>query len=84
VLNPYVQPWTAKPWGYAGAPGHPFAQKWWETLDATPWRGWRASADLMALRAEAKKRVVEEGIADFEKAVRREFGHQDQGTMVVR
>ncbi|KAL1659986.1 glycosyltransferase family 8 protein [Schizophyllum commune] len=30
VLNPWVQPYTAKPWGYAGAPGHPFADTWWQ------------------------------------------------------
>ncbi|KAL1711088.1 glycosyltransferase family 8 protein [Schizophyllum commune] len=32
VLNPWVQPYTAKPWGYAGAPGHPFADAWWQGL----------------------------------------------------
>ncbi|KAJ3804964.1 glycosyltransferase family 8 protein [Lentinula aff. lateritia] len=29
VLNLYVQPPTAKPWGYLGAPGHPFQAEWW-------------------------------------------------------
>ncbi|KAG7093039.1 hypothetical protein E1B28_009333 [Marasmius oreades] len=28
VLDEYNQPWTSKPWGYAGAPGHPFASDW--------------------------------------------------------
>ena len=32
VLNPWVQPYRAKPWGYAGAPGHLFSETWWETL----------------------------------------------------
>ncbi|EPT03165.1 hypothetical protein FOMPIDRAFT_59584 [Fomitopsis schrenkii] len=45
VLNPYVQPYTAKPWGYAGAPGHPYASEWWSVLEETPWLGWRQSND---------------------------------------
>ncbi|GJE84815.1 glycosyltransferase family 8 protein [Phanerochaete sordida] len=43
VLNPYVQPYTAKPWGYAGAPGHPFAAHWWTALGKTEWQGYRDS-----------------------------------------
>uniref|UniRef100_D8Q053 Glycosyltransferase family 8 protein n=1 Tax=Schizophyllum commune (strain H4-8 / FGSC 9210) TaxID=578458 RepID=D8Q053_SCHCM len=35
VLNPWVQPYTAKPWGYAGSPGHPFADAWWKVLERT-------------------------------------------------
>ncbi|KAI4525278.1 glycosyltransferase family 8 protein [Schizophyllum commune Loenen D] len=35
VLNTWVQPYTAKPWGYAGSPGHPFADVWWEVLERT-------------------------------------------------
>jgi lipopolysaccharide biosynthesis glycosyltransferase/predicted O-methyltransferase YrrM len=38
VLNPWVQPYTAKPWGYAGAPGHPFSAAWWARLEKVP--GW--------------------------------------------
>ncbi|KAH8993592.1 glycosyltransferase family 8 protein [Lactarius hatsudake] len=44
VLNPWVQPYTAKPWGYAGAPGHPFSEAWWKTLREIPgWEGHRTS-----------------------------------------
>ncbi|KAL1743630.1 glycosyltransferase family 8 protein [Schizophyllum fasciatum] len=35
ALNPWVQPCTAKPWGYAGAPGHPHSGAWWEALGRT-------------------------------------------------
>jgi hypothetical protein len=28
VLHPHVQPFTAKPWGYAGALGHPLEREW--------------------------------------------------------
>ncbi|KAF9232962.1 glycosyltransferase family 8 protein [Melanogaster broomeanus] len=44
VLNPYVQPYTAKPWGYAGAPGHPFQRAWWDMLEKTAWKGWKETA----------------------------------------
>ncbi|KAJ3512024.1 hypothetical protein NLJ89_g3762 [Agrocybe chaxingu] len=37
VLNPWVQPPTAKPWGYVGAPGHPFENEWQSTLGKTEW-----------------------------------------------
>ncbi|PFH53627.1 glycosyltransferase family 8 protein [Amanita thiersii Skay4041] len=37
VLNPHVQPPTAKPWGYVGAPGHPFRREWWNVLGRTRW-----------------------------------------------
>jgi lipopolysaccharide biosynthesis glycosyltransferase len=45
MLNPYVQPCTAKPWGYAGAPGHPFEEEWWNVLDRTTWKGYRTSGE---------------------------------------
>lgn len=35
VLYPYTQPYTSKPWGYARAPGHPFAEEWLEVLKTT-------------------------------------------------
>ncbi|KAF8897997.1 glycosyltransferase family 8 protein [Gymnopilus junonius] len=44
VLNPYVQPPTAKPWGYLGSPGHPYQGEWWDTLERTSWKGTRSSA----------------------------------------
>ncbi|KZT12679.1 glycosyltransferase family 8 protein [Laetiporus sulphureus 93-53] len=48
VLNPYVQPYTAKPWGYAGAPGHPYQEEWWKMLEGTAWKGWRQSDEYCA------------------------------------
>jgi len=27
VLDSYVQPYTSKPWGYAGAPGNPYKEE---------------------------------------------------------
>ncbi|CAA7262410.1 unnamed protein product [Cyclocybe aegerita] len=38
VLNPWVEPPTAKPWGYVGAPGHPFENEWQLVLGKTEWR----------------------------------------------
>ena len=46
VLNPYIQPYTAKPWGYTGAPGHPFQQEWWAVLEQTAWRGLRSTTEF--------------------------------------
>lgn len=45
ALNPFVQPCTAKPWGYLGSPGHPFEEEWWQVLGKTPWSFWRISDD---------------------------------------
>lgn len=65
VLNPYVQPFTAKPWGYAGAPGHPFAEEWWVTLEMTAWTGWRASGDFAQYRVAKEKEAMEAGCEAF-------------------
>jgi len=43
VLNPYVQPPTAKPWGYLGAPNHPYENEWWQVQEKTRWKGEKAS-----------------------------------------
>lgn len=59
VLNPWVQPYTAKPWGYAGAPGHPFGAAWWERLQKVPgWEDYRTSRAF----TEYKKKEVERAI----------------------
>ncbi|KAE9397634.1 glycosyl transferase [Gymnopus androsaceus JB14] len=42
VLHDDVQPPTAKPWGYLGAPGHPFQDEWWEVCERTSWKGARS------------------------------------------
>ena len=59
VLNPFVQPYTAKPWGYAEAPGHPFAEEWWNVVNETPWKGYRASQDYARCKTVARERVIE-------------------------
>ncbi|KAF5378641.1 hypothetical protein D9757_009516 [Collybiopsis confluens] len=38
VLSTYVQPVIAKPWGYLGAPGHPFQAEWWEAAKKISWK----------------------------------------------
>ena len=64
VLNPYVQPYTAKPWGYAGAPGHPYEREWWDMSEKTAWKGWRETTNYKETcekaRTEALKSVKEE------------------------
>lgn len=58
ALNPYVQPCTAKPWGYAGAPGHPFREEWWSALEETLWKGYRSSEDYALYKAAMREHVV--------------------------
>ncbi|KAI0067651.1 glycosyltransferase family 8 protein [Artomyces pyxidatus] len=58
VLNPWVQPYTAKPWGYAGAPSHPFAEEWWQVLEGTEWKGYRASAEFFRARKDQVDQVI--------------------------
>jgi len=38
VLDPDVKPPTAKPWGYLGAPNHPYESEWWQVLGKTGWK----------------------------------------------
>lgn len=70
VLNPWVQPYTAKPWGYAGAPGHPYAEEWWETVEGTAWKGWRSSEAYRKACDEAQARVTETALKAFDDRVR--------------
>ncbi|KAI0699815.1 glycosyltransferase family 8 protein [Cytidiella melzeri] len=65
VLNPFVQPFTAKPWGYAGAPGHPFAEEWWSRLEETPWKEYRASEEYARCRISTRDRAAEAAIEAF-------------------
>ncbi|KAG1855675.1 glycosyltransferase family 8 protein [Suillus subalutaceus] len=53
VLNPFVQPYTSKPWGYAGAPGHPFKDEWW---------GWQGSTQYHEMS-------IQDSITKFETRV---------------
>ncbi|KAI0761749.1 nucleotide-diphospho-sugar transferase [Irpex lacteus] len=58
ALNPYVQPCTAKPWGYAEAPGHPFREEWWSALEETLWKGYRSSEAYALYKAAMREHVV--------------------------
>ncbi|KAG9014684.1 hypothetical protein FRB94_010531 [Tulasnella sp. JGI-2019a] len=69
VLNPWVQPYTAKPWGYAGAPGNPYTEEWWATVERTAWKGWRSSEGYRKACDEAQARVVELGLQDLNEKV---------------
>ncbi|KAG9119365.1 hypothetical protein FRC07_005631 [Ceratobasidium sp. 392] len=69
VINPWVQPYVAKPWGYAGAPGHPYADKWWKALEETGWKGWRGSKTEMETRRMHAEKAREEGLKKFERAL---------------
>ncbi|RXW19815.1 hypothetical protein EST38_g6027 [Candolleomyces aberdarensis] len=64
VLNPYVQPYTSKPWGYAGSPGHPYAKEWVAAVGKTSWLEFY-EGDWKDLCEETKKRVAEEALEKF-------------------
>ncbi|KDQ11350.1 glycosyltransferase family 8 protein, partial [Botryobasidium botryosum FD-172 SS1] len=78
VLNEYVQPWISKPWGYAGAPGHPFAEEWWSVLGKTVWKNWRQSEERKAQQEEAEKRALSVDTDEFLKRVSKACGRGGQ------
>ena len=65
VLNPWVQPPTAKPWGYLGAPGHPFESEWWSMLEKTSWKGFKTSQERLLDNEEQKNKAMEQAISEF-------------------
>ncbi|KAF9526235.1 nucleotide-diphospho-sugar transferase [Crepidotus variabilis] len=65
VLNPFVQPPTAKPWGYLGAPGHPFEGEWWDILEKTPWKGFKSSPERLLDIEEKVEAAVAAATRDF-------------------
>ncbi|KAG1730865.1 nucleotide-diphospho-sugar transferase [Suillus paluster] len=69
VLNPWVQPYTSKPWGYAGAPGHPFKNEWWGVLNETAWAGWQGSTQYYEMCEGEKKKAIHNSITKFETRV---------------
>lgn len=69
VINPYVQPYTAKPWGYAGSPGHPYVDEWWTAVEGTAWAGWQNNEDRHSACENAKQKMLDEGRAQFLKIV---------------
>lgn len=70
VLNPYVQPCVSKPWGYAKARGHPYAEEWWTALKETPWAEWVESEEYCTWYESEKAKAKEQALKEFEKAVR--------------
>ena len=73
VLNDYIQPWLGKPWGYSGAPGNPYAERWWEVLEKTAWKGMRQDKTFKESLILAKEAVVEDALAEFERRVSGDF-----------
>ena len=67
VLDFFQQQVTAKPWGYMGAPGHPYEKDWWDTLDRTAWRGWKETIDYKGAREQARREVLKAAKEDFDK-----------------
>ncbi|KAF8901611.1 glycosyltransferase family 8 protein [Mucidula mucida] len=71
VLNPWVQPYTAKPWGYAGAPGNPYTSEWWEALEDTAWRGLRVTETFRESRALEKELVIKRATEELDHVLTR-------------
>ncbi|KDQ65096.1 glycosyltransferase family 8 protein [Jaapia argillacea MUCL 33604] len=69
VLNPWVQPYTSKPWGYAGAPGHPFEKGWWAMVDKTAWKGYRNSKEYKKLCEEEKGKALQAATNKFDEII---------------
>lgn len=70
ILNPYIQPYTAKPWGYAGAPGHPYSTDWWGMLAKTAWKGLKDSDEYESLCGIKREAAIQLGVAAFGEKVR--------------
>lgn len=67
VLDFFQQPVAAKPWGYVGAPGHPYEKDWWDMLGRTTWRGWKETIDYKGAREQARRKVLKTAKEDFDK-----------------
>lgn len=77
VLNPWVQPYTSKPWGYAGAPGHPFSEVWWEALrEVSGWEGYRTSGAFGAYKTKEKDMALERAQKKLEDALKSLNGYE--------
>lgn len=66
VINPWVQPYVAKPWGYAGAPGHPHAAEWWNMLKKTAWASWKGSPEYKEMKRLQSDKARQVGLKKFE------------------
>ncbi|KAK7443533.1 hypothetical protein VKT23_015706 [Stygiomarasmius scandens] len=69
VLNPYVQPPTAKPWGYIGAPEHPFEEEWWSIVEKTSWKGIRDSESWKSNVEREARKAIESAAEEFRRRV---------------
>ncbi|KAF8596205.1 glycosyltransferase family 8 protein [Ceratobasidium sp. AG-I] len=67
IVNPWVQPYVAKPWGYAGAPGHPYEAEWWSALERTSWSGWKQSEEYEKMRESKASEIQVAGVEKFRK-----------------
>ncbi|KAJ4472008.1 glycosyltransferase family 8 protein [Lentinula aciculospora] len=67
VLSLYVQPPTAKPWGYLSAPVHPFQAEWWAVVERTAWRHARSRNANVA--AEETDKAISDAIQKFKERV---------------
>ena len=70
ILNEYIQPFTSKPWGYAGAPGNPFSGEWWDIVEKTEWKGIRQNEDFLKCCAKAQEEARERGMQEFNSRVK--------------
>ncbi|KAJ7505294.1 glycosyltransferase family 8 protein [Mycena galericulata] len=68
VLNPFVK-YSAKPWGYASAPNHPFSPAWWSVLERTAWKGVRTSEGYIQLCKAKYEEAVETAKDEFKKVL---------------
>jgi lipopolysaccharide biosynthesis glycosyltransferase/predicted O-methyltransferase YrrM len=69
VLNPYIQPCVSKPWGYAKARGHPYAEEWWNSLKETPWADWVGSEEYRAWCESQKEKAKSQAFEEFDRAI---------------
>lgn len=65
VLDPYNQPVAAKPWGYAGSPGHPFMHEWCACVRNTPWKEYFGSETRTLQLEKVKAELIDEGCKIF-------------------
>ncbi|KIY53637.1 glycosyltransferase family 8 protein [Fistulina hepatica ATCC 64428] len=77
VINPFVQPYTAKPWSYAGSPGHPHTEEWWDKLAETPWGDLRKSKVFQEEKEKQRQEAIEESIEAFNAVVGGQFRVSD-------
>ncbi|KAJ6630266.1 nucleotide-diphospho-sugar transferase, partial [Mycena sp. CBHHK59/15] len=60
VLNPFVK-YSAKPWGYASAPNHPFCEH--------AWNGFRTSEEYMVMCNSKRGEAIENATREFQRVV---------------